>query len=653
MRDCNKGAIMKIYRKIFLPFIAAALLLVSPASWALTINEAQKLIASDGAAGDQFGRSVSVSGDTAVVGAYAKDSSRGAAYVFTRTGDTWSYQAKLIAEDGVANDLFGFSVSVSGDTAIISAHSDDDNGNSSGSAYVFTRSGSVWSQQAKLIAGDAAANDLFGVSVSVSGDTAVIGASLNDDNGNASGSAYVFTRSGGVWSQQAKLLAADGAANDQFGRSVSVSGDTAVVGAYLDDNTTIITDSGSAYVFTRSGGVWSQQAKLLADDPAKTDWFGISVSVSGDTVVVGANNDDDPVHGDDSGSAFVFTRSGGVWSPQAKLVAADGAAGDQFGRSVSVSGDTAVVGAYGDDGAIGGSTNIGSAYVFNRVGSLWQEQAKLNASDRSAGDSFGISVSVSGNTTFVGANNDDASATISNSGSAYVFNANRDPVANAGADQAGQTAVECTGSSSAQVTLDGSGSSDPDGDTLSYAWSGAVSATGVSPTVSLGVGTHTITLTVDDGKGGTATDTVDVTVQDTLPPTVSANDITLLATGPDGVAYTVTAGNGAGQYTATDTCSGLSVSIAPDLFFPIGQTLVTVTATDTSGNSASADLTVSVDAVVVDKPKVHKHKTHRHKKKRHFWSWHKKSCSSWVHSCAQKTRKAHRHWSRSHFGFRH
>ncbi|MCG6976878.1 MAG: HYR domain-containing protein, partial [Acidiferrobacterales bacterium] len=398
---------------------------------------------------------------------------------------------------------------------------------------------------------------------------------------------------------------------------------------------------------------WSQQAKLLADDPAKTDWFGISVSVSGDTVVVGANNDDDPVHGDDSGSAFVFTRSGGVWSPQAKLVAEDGAAGDQFGRSVSVSGDTAVVGAYGDDGAIGGSTNIGSAYVFNRVGSLWQEQAKLNASDRSAGDSFGISVSVSGNTTFVGANNDDASATISNSGSAYVFNANRDPVANAGADQAGQTAVECTGSSSAQVTLDGSGSSDPDGDTLSYAWSGAVSATGVSPTVSLGVGTHTITLTVDDGKGGTATDTVDVTVQDTLPPTVSANDITLLATGPDGVAYTVTAGNGAGQYTATDTCSGLSVSIAPDLFFPIGQTLVTVTATDTSGNSASADLTVSVDAVVVDKPKVHKHKTHRHKKKRHFWSWHKKSCSSWVHSCAQKTRKAHRHWSRSHFGFRH
>ncbi|MCG6975904.1 MAG: FG-GAP repeat protein, partial [Acidiferrobacterales bacterium] len=227
---------MKIYRKIFLPFIAAALLLVSPASWALTINEAQKLIASDGAAGDQFGRSVSVSGDTAVVGAYAKDSSRGAAYVFTRTGDTWSYQAKLIAEDGVANDLFGFSVSVSGDTAIISAHSDDDNGNSSGSAYVFTRSGSVWSQQAKLIAGDAAANDLFGVSVSVSGDTAVIGASLNDDNGNASGSAYVFTRSGGVWSQQAKLLAADGAANDQFGRSVSVSGDTAVVGAYAKDS---------------------------------------------------------------------------------------------------------------------------------------------------------------------------------------------------------------------------------------------------------------------------------------------------------------------------------------------------------------------------------------------------------------------------------
>jgi len=361
-----------------------------------------KLTASDAAGEDFFGCSVSVSGDTAVVGSSFDDdggTDSGSAYVFTRSGSTWTQQAKLTASDAAVEDRFGDSVSVSGDTAVVGAWKDDDGGESSGSAYVFTRSGSTWTEQAKLTASDAAVEDLFGRSVSVSGDTAVVGSSFDDDAGESSGSAYVFTRSGSTWTQQAKLTASDAAVLDAFGRSVSVSGDTAVVGA-----------SGSVYVFARSGSSWTQEAKLTASDAAAGDGFGISVSISGGTAVVGAKYDDD------AGSAYVFTRSGSTWTQQAKLTASDAAAYDWFGDPVSVSGDTAVVGANGNDDA--GSAS-GSAYVFKRSGSTWTQQAKLTASDAAAGDLFGWSVSVSGDTAVVGASsNDDAGSA---SGSAYVF----------------------------------------------------------------------------------------------------------------------------------------------------------------------------------------------------------------------------------------
>ena len=295
-----------------------------------------------------------------MIGAWLDDdagSTSGSAYVFVRGGGSWSQQAKLTAADAAAGDQFGLSVSVSGDTAVIGAFGDDDAGSTSGSAYVFVRDGGSWSQLAKLTAAGAAAGDQFGLSVSVSGDTAVVGAFGDDDAGSTSGSAYVFVRDGGSWSQLAKLTAAGAAAGDQFGRSVSVSGDTAVIGAWLDDDGG--SNSGSAYVFVRGGGSWSQQAKLTAADAAAGDQFGFSVSVSGDTAVVGAAGDDDA--GSTSGSAYVFVRSGGAWSQQAKLTAADAAAGDLFGWFVSLSGDTAVIGAFGDDDA---GSNSGSAYVF-------------------------------------------------------------------------------------------------------------------------------------------------------------------------------------------------------------------------------------------------------------------------------------------------
>ena len=192
-----------------------------------------------------------------------------------------------MASDGAASDEFGVSVAISGDTLVVGAHGDNDNGTNSGSAYIFTRSGTLaWTQQAKLTASDGAADDEFGGSVAISGDTVVVGAVWNDDNGTDSGSAYIFTRSGTAWTEQAKLTASDGAADDNFGNSVAISGDTVVVGAWHDDDNG--TDSGSAYIYTRSGTAWTEQAKLMASDGAADDEFGDSVAISGDTVVVGA-----------------------------------------------------------------------------------------------------------------------------------------------------------------------------------------------------------------------------------------------------------------------------------------------------------------------------------------------------------------------------
>ena len=385
-------------------------------------TEVDKLLASDGETDDRFGYSVAVSGDTAVVGAHRDDDNgtdSGSAYVFVRSGSSWTEQAKLTASDGAADDRFGTSVAISGDTAVVGALRGDGIVADSGSAYVFVRSGSTWTEQAKLTASDGAADDYFGGSVSVSGDTAVVGAYRDGDSGDRSGSAYVFVRSGSTWSAQAKLTAFDGAADDWFGCSVSVSGDTAVVGARFGDGSVV--SSGSAYVFVRSGSSWSEQDKLTASDGAVGDSFGYSVSVSGDTAVVGAALDDD--NGDLSGSAYVFVRSGSTWTEQAKLTASDGAAYDYFGLSVSVSGETAVVGADGDDD---NGTESGSACVFVRSGSLWIEQDKLAASDGAADDRFGQSVSVSGDTAVVGAMWDDDNG--NSSGSAYVFDFRDPPV---------------------------------------------------------------------------------------------------------------------------------------------------------------------------------------------------------------------------------
>jgi hypothetical protein len=385
-------------------------------------TEEQKLLASDGGSANVFGSSVSLDGDTALIGANGDDDNghwSGSAYVFTRIGTTWTQQQKLLPSDGAAEDQFGCFVSLSGDTALIGAPFDGDNGDFSGSAYVFTRTGTTWTQQAKLTAPDGGVNDWFGYCVSLVGDTALIGAQ-GDVNGGDSGSAYVFTRSGTTWTLQQTLLASDGAAGDCFGYMVSLSGDTALIGAdYDDDNGE---NSGSAYVFTRTGTTWTQQAKLLAlDGAAGDDFSGGGVMLWGDIALIGAELDDD--NGVDSGSAYIFTRTGTTWTQQAKLTPSDGAAYDQFScYGLSLDNDTAIIGAYMDDD---NGVNSGSAYIFTRTGTTWTQQQKLTASDGAGGDQFGVAVDFDGDTAIIGAWHDGDNG--SNSGSAYVFTKENQP----------------------------------------------------------------------------------------------------------------------------------------------------------------------------------------------------------------------------------
>ena len=332
---------------------------VFPDDWTATTQQT-KIQASDPDQYDRFGISVSIDGDTVVVGSYLEDaggSSAGAAYVFTRSGTTWSQQAKLVASDAQAYDEGGQNVAIAGDTIVVAAPFEDTGGTQAGAVYVFTRSGTTWSQQAKIQASDKSEQDIFGISTAINGDTIVVGATLSYSSPSAGGAAYVFTRSGTSWSQQAKLQSSDVENSDHFGISVAIDGDTMVAGAYLED--TGGGRAGSAYVFTRSGTSWSQQAKLQASDKAANVEFGVSVAIDGDTIVAGAYKED--TGASDAGAVYVFTRSGTSWTQAKKVQAADAQASDYLGQRVGISGNTMVAGAYLEDT---GGDQAGAAYTF-------------------------------------------------------------------------------------------------------------------------------------------------------------------------------------------------------------------------------------------------------------------------------------------------
>jgi hypothetical protein len=393
------------------------------------LSSEKKLVAADGASVDLFGRSVAISGDTAIIGADSNDGGgtrAGAAYVFERDSGgpgNWGQMVKLLAADPTAFDAFGRSVAISGDTAIVGKTGDDDGGPSAGAAYVFERdAGGLdnWGQITKLTAADAAQEDVFGISVAISGDTAIVGAFGDDDGGNRAGAAYVFERdAGGLdnWGQVTKLTAADAAPEDQFGFSVAISGDTVIVGARYDDDGGF--ESGAAYVFERDAGGagnWGEVRKLTASDGATLDTFGSSVAISGDTVIVGAHG------GFTAGAAYVFERDAGGasnWGEIKKLTPDNPANRDFFGESVAISGGRAMIGATEDPDR---ANRAGAAYLFERdAGGVanWGRVTKLTAADAAANDAFGVSVSIDDDTAIVGAFEHDAGA--SDSGAAYVF----------------------------------------------------------------------------------------------------------------------------------------------------------------------------------------------------------------------------------------
>src|SRR6266511_4321181 len=464
----------------------------------------------------------------------------------------------------------------------------------------------TFTQQQKLEAPDARSGDAFGWSVAISGDTVVVGAPFDADRaGGDQGSAYVFVRSGGVWTQQQKLISSDAAAGDNFGWSMSISGETVVVGAPFASGAAG-SNQGSAYVFVRNGGVWSQQQELIASDAAAGDQFGHSVAISGETVVVGARNHAGAA-GLQQGSAYVFARSEGVWSEQQELLASDGGAFDLFGgNSVAISGETVVVGA-----ELGGAAanRQGSAYVFARSGTVWTQQQKLLASDGEPFDNFGWSVGISGGTVVVGAMFDDGAGG-GNQGSAYVFVSaptNTPPAITAASLSLTQDLPASIGAiaqvndaedalNTLNITVNGAASATAGGVTVS---SISVNASG-QVTASVGADCNasnaSFTLRVTDSGGLFAEATLNVTVTpETIPPVIAC-PVNVVMTLPPNTMDTGMVVNYPAP-TATDNCTAspsITTSQASGTIFPVGLTTVNVTATDAANNQATCSFTVTV-----------------------------------------------------------
>lgn len=386
----------------------------------------QRVAASDGGQYDSFGSSFALFGDTALIGApYAGVSEQGggtnplqgAAYVFSDKSGSWKQVQKLTASDGAAGDNFGDSVALDGTTAIIGAYDATVGSNPyQGAAYVFTESSDgTWTQSQKLVASNGSSFASFGLAVALDGTTAIIGAD-NQDIGSPTyqGAAYVFTYANGTWTQAQELLASDGTNN--FADSLALSGSTVLIGA---SNATVggNPDQGKVYVFTNSGGTWAQTQILTANDGGALEWFGNALAVDGDTALIGDSGA--TIGGNNyQGAAYVFTNSSGSWIQTQKLIADDGEALDGFGTSVTLGGGTALIGA--PEAAIGANGYQGAAYMFTASGGTWVQSAKFTASDGKSGDGFGDWVALDGATALIGAYGATVGAN-NGQGAAYFF----------------------------------------------------------------------------------------------------------------------------------------------------------------------------------------------------------------------------------------
>ena len=506
--------------------VLLGLLLPVAASASTLVVATTKLQAAVANTGDHFGSACAKDGDTVVVGVpngSGNAGHSGVAYVYVPGGSGWVQQAKLMAPDGTTSDYFGASVAIDGDVAVVGAprrqHAAEIY---AGSAYIFTRSGTTWTYTAELKAADYDDGDTFGSSVAIDGSSIIIGAPLDNRKATGAGSAYAFVHTGGVWVQQYKMYATDAQLGDQFGRSVGVSGSRAVVGAIEEDGKG--SNAGAAYVFERSGLVWSQKAEIRAADGAANDVLGSAVAISGSTVVLGAPGNS--TGADRIGKAYVFTRqivglpSVYGWLQQAKLKASDGTLKDGFGSSVDIDGDRVVIGAPTSTSVALGS---GSAYTCNRNGSAWTEAYKLVAIDGAADDLFGTAVAIGNGVVAIGAPHDDDA--INDRGSVYVRATNVPPTAAADTYAASADAtltVAAPGILANDSDPDGNGitavkASDPAHGALTLNSNGSLTyrpATGY-------FGSDSFTYHAYDGLSYSPTRTVTFVVTDTVKPSVS------------------------------------------------------------------------------------------------------------------------------------
>lgn len=404
-------------------------------SQAQSFVELTKEVAQDRGTGDEFGFSVSISGDYAVVGAYAEDSGgsdTGAAYVFKKDvgGTNWTQIRKLTASNAGAGDYFGYSVAIDGSFIVVGAYEEDSGASDGGAAYIFSKDeGGTdnWGQVKILTASDAQANDLFGFSVSISGEFVIVSAYSEDDGGADAGAAYIFWQNFGSpnnWGQVKKLVASDAQTFDRAGLSVSIFGDYAVLGAHNEDAGG--SNAGAAYIFSRDqGGInnWGEIKKLIASDAQVDDFFGISVSIDNEYVVVGARWED--TNGSNSGAAYIFNKDqGGIdnWGQVQKILASDGESGDIFGFALNISGDYILIGARDEDEF---GSDAGATYVFKNDGGTWSQLQKITASDASSSDEYGYGVAINGGNAIIGATkedeNENGSSTITDAGSVYML----------------------------------------------------------------------------------------------------------------------------------------------------------------------------------------------------------------------------------------
>ncbi len=458
-------------------------------AWAIDgpVTASRYIKAGNSDAGDRFGVRVALWGDTLVVGAHNEDSNAtgvngdqsdnsapeaGAVYVYVHDGSDWQFQAYLKGSNSEADDNFGVAVAIQGDTLAVGASGEDSNatgvnGDQSdnslfnpGAVYVFTRSGGVWTQEAYIKASNTDSGDGFGLDVDLDGDTLAVSAPSEDsgspgvngdqsDNSvNNAGAVYVFTRSGTVWTQQAYLKAVNPSAIYSFGREMALSGDTLVAGSRLESSNatgingdpfnTLGGSSGAAYVFVRSAGVWTQEAYIKASNAGIGDNFGAALDLHGDTLAVGAVREDTAAS--NGGAVYLFSRTAGVWTEDDILTADLADAEDRFGEYVALHGDALIVGYPREDSAatgIGGdagnndAVGAGAARLYTRNAGVWQHTAYLKASNSEAGDSFGWAAAVHGDRVAIAAWDEDSDADgvggaqsnndALNAGAVYVF----------------------------------------------------------------------------------------------------------------------------------------------------------------------------------------------------------------------------------------